>query len=557
MQAFDRNLTDLARLLDAHPEHTPESIAVLCLGPDPDRAVGGYGLEIARHWAAGDPAAAADALERARRRFGLLPPALFVLQHELRLAAGEAPGLARDLLRYGCDAVAAGQYDLGLEALGKAYVMDMRHGFGLTRDIQAALEAAGAYERAAGACPPIERRPADPAADPLVHVGLVVPNQADAVVAYSRRVLHFARHVDRAGFRLSVYVTENMCPRAGLLPTLYASEPTAVRGPATLAELGRLGVPVRIGSTRTPITTAALELARQMAQDAVDVVVLQAGLAMPIDWLATRLAPAPAKLQIHIGLSAYQRGIQATLFDNAVNMAREAAAWPEWAGRQVLVRRGTDIAALDACTPAARAAFGIPADAVLIGTLSNSLDARLSPAFCETMAGVLAAGPRAWYAAGGVVSAPDTLKARFARRGVADRVVFAGQQREPGTFLKMLDIYANEFPTGGSQSVVEAMACGLPVAAMRCADTHAESVGADIVGEPPAIPAFDPRRYRALLETWLRDAAARKAAGRRLRERAEREFSVRTFVRRVCELGAEYARAGCRGASPVGGARHA
>jgi glycosyltransferase involved in cell wall biosynthesis len=542
----ENNLNQILAVLKAHPEFTPEAAHELMDNPDPAQAMRGFIMAAAMRHEAEDHAGAMDLIGRAASRFGVLPIPLFVLQLAIRYLAGEDRKVPSDFLDYGCRAVAAGQDDLGTEAIGTAFVEDADRWLDLVYRMDQVRRAAAAYEQVATRLrPQVPPRASRPAGEPL-RVGLLVANLVDDVVAYSKRVLDFVRYLDPAQYRCFVYSSENMCFRQRFLPTRCFAQPSEVWAPKTLAELERRGVPVFLASRSTPTGATAVSIARRLAEDAVDILVFQSGPGMPIDWLASRLAPVPAKIHIHIGAATCQPGLNLTVYDNAVNMEREKAFWPSDAGEVLFLRQGTDLDALDALPTAARPDFDLPERAVLIGVLSNHLDKRLSPAYLDVIGEVLQRHAAAWFVAIGGEGLPPAAREHLEGFGVLERVRSIPSQREPGRVLKMLDIYANEFPVGGSQAVVEAMACGLPVAALRSDTTHVGSTGADIVGPPYAVESPDPAAYGRLLERWVVDAGARRAAGAALRRRAEQEFSIRDYVRRVAGLGADLA----RGAQP-------
>ena len=541
MDAACKDLDELVVMLKTNPRFTAPVRAAMSESPDPLTACRGLALQVAACYREGDMASALAILDRADSRFTYLPVPLVVLRFGLRLQAGQMERIPSDYLDFGFRAIRVGACELGLEALGAALTADLNLSFALHHEPAIVRRVADAYEQVARHLSSPTIRFGMTNFDGCLRIGMIVPNLVDCTVAYSRRVLHFARFIDRSRFNLSVYCTENLCPRPHDLPVLFASASTRDRAPGLLAELNSLHVPVFIASREEPICKIAVSIARRMAEDGVDILLLQAGVALPIDWLASRLAPVPIKLQIHIGAPALIPELDATLYDNAVNMEREADDWPPFAGRRILMRRGVDLDALDAIDAAPRAAFGLPDDAVLIGVLSNHLDSRLSLPYLDAIGLVIEAQPRAWFVGIGSGN-PENALAYFTRRGVAERVRFLPQQREPAAVLKSLDIYANEFPTGGSQSVVEAMACRLPVVAMRCGTTHPESVGADIVGSPWAITSYSPEQYSRQLDEWVRDPAARQNVGLLLRRRAEKDFSVSDYVRRVSDLGETFYR---------------
>ena len=535
--AWSRNLKEIVDLWNRHPEAATEAAR---RSPEDAIAERGFVLEVARCLTAGDAEAAGGVLREAWRRFRVPPVSLFTLQVDIRHALGEEDRLPSDYLDYGCRAIEAGRWDRGCEAVGTALVEDADRYLKMIYDRPSLLRATGHYEQAArhlaSQAPALTpRRPRVPYA-----IGVMVANLVDDTVAYAKRVMDFARHLDPKKYAVHVYSTENMTLRAHELPVRCGAQPSDIWAPRYLAELRERGIPVYLATRNVPVTAAALRLAQRFAEAGLDALVMQSGPTMPIDWLAMRLAPVSAKLHIHIGAPNYMLGMDATIFDNAVNLEREREGWPDYAGELVLMRQGTDLDVLDAEPAARRADFGLPDAGVLIGVLSNHLDRRLSPDYLDVVAATLRRHAEAWFVPIGQRELPAAARHVLEVQGVADRVRHIPAQRRPGGVLKMLDIYANEFPVGGSQAVVEAMACRLPVVAMRWGATHVESAGADIVGPECALMDRDPATYAALLSRWIGEPRERRRIGDALRRRCEREYSIRDYVRQVAEQAEVY-----------------
>jgi glycosyltransferase involved in cell wall biosynthesis len=366
-------------------------------------------------------------------------------------------------------------------------------------------------------------------------VALVVPNLVDYIVASTKRVLHFARHADRSRFRLSVVVTENLSQRdSPMFPFGCSGGRTEITGAHTLNRLRDLGVPVYLAPRSTRFVDSARDLALRLDADGVDVVLAQSSLACPIDWLALHMARVPVKAAIHTGCSLFMPGMDVTFFDNPANLDRECAWWRPENGERVLLPKGADLDEMEKQSPYSRSSFGIPESATVIGTLSNHLRERLSGVYMDMIADVLRARPEAWFLAFGSDSLPDKL-AHFHARAVADRIRFGGRQSQAESAIKVLDIYANEFPVGGSQSVIEAMACGVPVVALRWSDAHAGSVGAEMAGPEFSFDRRSVRYYAQRLLDWIDRPEERRAAARTQRRRAETRFSVCDYVTRILE----------------------
>ena len=505
--------------------------ALLC-DDRPERKVCGILRAASEMFRAGQPEQALRFLTRTPTRLGFMP--LAVVSHIVRLCLQmrREDLAARQCLDFAQQALALGYENLGMEAASAAMVLDAQADYELTRTPETLREVARLYEQVA--CrhlpSPSPSRPSLRRKNGPLRVALLVPNLVDDVVAYTKRVLQFARHADSARYLLNVYVSENSTRRTSpLFPVGCLNPGSEQTGAGTLRKLRDREIPVFLTPRSLPFVEAAGVLASQIEEDGMDMIILQTGIAFPIDWLATSLARIPVKVGIHIGTSLCLPGLDATFYDNPANIEREAVIWEPDMGARLLLRKGTDLDEINTLCPPDRSRFGIPPQAVVIGTLSNHLHRRMSPAYLHAIASVLRERPNAWFLAFGADAVPAAT-AFFESQGVAGRIRFGGRKERVGEALKSLDVYANEFPVGGSQSVIEAIACGVPVVAMKWSDAHPESAGAEIVGGRHAVPARDTEAYAALLRHWIDVPSARAIAARDLQARAHKLFSAQKYV---------------------------
>lgn len=114
------------------------------------------------------------------------------------------------------------------------------------------------------------------------------------------------------------------------------------------------------------------------------------------------------------------------------------------------------------------------------------------------------------------------------------RVEFAGYQRQPAPFLHSLDVYVQSSAAEGlSNSILEAMACGLPVVATKVGGT-AEAVVPDETGS--LVAPGCPRDLAAALVGLAGDPARRTRFGQAGRRRVEQLFSLDTMVEQTEQL---------------------
>lgn len=515
-------------------EHFPipeERIRLFLADPNPNQQALGHLLAACNPYAAGQPDEARDYLQGLRRDTRTLAAPIIAILIWLYRRAGDPESAAYACVEYARDASEQGLDDLALEACSAAIFLDQAGHFEITRSPEKTMPLVELYERAARKMPVLPKRVVSGSG--RRRVALITGNLVDHAVAYSRRVLNIARYADRDRYDLRFYSTENLTRReCPLFPFGLENGGTAECAPACLETLRSLQVPVWLAPRDKNATQIAGAIIRKLEEDAVDYAIVQTGLASPIDWLVARCSPVPVKAGIHIGSSPFNTGFDLYFFDNPVNLEREKNWWTDAMGERVLLTSGVDVERLRGSPSVARGELSIPAEAVVIGTVSNHLGERMSVPFCELLARVLKAHPSCWYL--GIGMPPDEERVQlFREAGVLDRMRFPGPVRAASAVLKMLDIYANEFPLGGSESVKEAIACGIPVVAMKWSDAHAESAGAVIAGPDYGIMERDPAAYERLLHEWISNPAARQDAGARLAARAEEHYSIRIYVREL------------------------
>jgi sugar transferase (PEP-CTERM/EpsH1 system associated) len=129
----------------------------------------------------------------------------------------------------------------------------------------------------------------------------------------------------------------------------------------------------------------------------------------------------------------------------------------------------------------------------------------------------------------------DTVERVLREGGVADRAWLTGERDDVPTILRGLDCFVlPSLAEGVANTILEAMACGLPVVATRVGG-NGELVDDDVTGR--LVPAADPPALADALLAYAGEPATARAHGRRARERVLQRFSIE---RMVADYGALY-----------------
>jgi glycosyltransferase involved in cell wall biosynthesis len=176
---------------------------------------------------------------------------------------------------------------------------------------------------------------------------------------------------------------------------------------------------------------------------------------------------------------------------------------------------------------AARAALGVPDDALVVGTVGRLDPVKNLAALLRAQVALLAAQPSARLVIVGDGPEREALHAEANNLGLAGRVVFAGYRADVRALMPAFDVYANSSTYEGvSLTILEAMAAGLPVVATRVGG-NPEVV---IEGETGRLVG----RHAGALGSALVELAAnprtREAMGAAGRWRVKRHFSLDRMV---------------------------
>jgi glycosyltransferase involved in cell wall biosynthesis len=221
------------------------------------------------------------------------------------------------------------------------------------------------------------------------------------------------------------------------------------------------------------------------------------------------------------------------------------AAQGHASGRLVVIPNGIDTARFrpdEAAGRRARAAWGIPAEAELIGLVARIDPMKGHETFLHAAARLARERPEAWFVCVG--AGPEAERERLARMaaalGVTERLRWAEAREDVVAAHDALDVAtsASSFGEGFSNAVGEAMACGVP-----CVVTDVGDSGAIVGDTGRVVPPRDPE---ALAAAWRELLAlpreARRALGGRARARIEAEFGMDRLLERTERLLLELAR---------------
>jgi len=180
---------------------------------------------------------------------------------------------------------------------------------------------------------------------------------------------------------------------------------------------------------------------------------------------------------------------------------------------------------------AARAALGIPPEALVVGTIGRMVAERMPLALLEAFAAVPGQDGGPHLVMGGAGPLVEPVRREAAARGLAHRVHCPGLIEYPVRLLAALDLYLS-VNVGAVTGIagLEAAAAGLPVIAVQTIPGRAAG-GDDWIWSDPA-----PSEVGARIAALLADPEARTALGERQRAHVVERHSAAAMHRAYCAL---------------------
>jgi glycosyltransferase involved in cell wall biosynthesis len=178
-----------------------------------------------------------------------------------------------------------------------------------------------------------------------------------------------------------------------------------------------------------------------------------------------------------------------------------------------------------------KARLGLPADAVVVGSLTRMRVRKGVEELLRAMTQICAVRPDVHLVVAGDVELDDELQALVASAGLGDRLHLLGRRSDVPEVLSAMDVFVlSSHDEGMSNAILEAMAMERPVVATDVGGTG-EIVTEGVTGH--LVPARDAEALARGIERVLEDRERGRAMGIRGREVVVDRFSARAMVRQM------------------------
>ncbi len=183
---------------------------------------------------------------------------------------------------------------------------------------------------------------------------------------------------------------------------------------------------------------------------------------------------------------------------------------------------------------AARRSLGLPDDSLVLGTVGRLDPVKDQAGLLRAFADLLPAHPEAWLIVAGNGPCRENLHGLAASLRISERVRFLGERPDVPVVLAAMNLFVlPSIAEGMSNTLLEAMASGLPVVATRVGG-NPELIEEGVNGR--LVPAQDSGALTAAIAGYLDDPHLRALHGKASRERVASSFSLERMTEAYVNL---------------------
>jgi len=369
-------------------------------------------------------------------------------------------------------------------------------------------------------------RPSKTLTQPVTRVGHVVRSVAHADVGtqYLRLLISA---LQRRGIESTVFTTESNS-------SWFLNPDPVPQSAVTPADVVRASL--KLASVEGDFVERANRVANDVRDFGLPLVFFHENLSDQIAARVAGLAAAPVQVSI-----VREPSVDANLFDGWAYLAQNGLARSRFAERLAQwIPPASDIESrLKTVAFENKHSLGIESASSVSATFSGPPRDQAA-GFIKALIEILKRFPKHFHLFAGPVEV-RAIRGMLHSEGVLPRVRFLGQVTDTTPLLGAIDVYLAPFPDSGRASILEMMAAGKPVVAMRHAANSEFNTAAELVEERELTPPTS-GEYIHAADRLLRDAAIRHRLGDTLIRRFRQEFTTERlgdrfmeFIQLVCD----------------------
>lgn len=341
-----------------------------------------------------------------------------------------------------------------------------------------------------------QRHPRNISTKQKIKLAHIVPQIMDGGHAPSTILNNLLNLADRDQFELFVFSTERLVTHTLEYPVAtYSSLPSFETGVHFIENQQSRNVKIDIEKNPIMYEKTAENIAQKLQNNQIDIAIFHGS--DEINTLISVLSDLPLRVFFEHGTAPSYPEYDVTIFSAEETMKLFEKKFPEIKVKNYFLNFCIDPKNTWNSLPYSRESIGLPVDGFMMTTISNHLEARLSPEMCKAICEILKQAPQAYYAPIGQIKNPAAFLNRF---GIyQNRILVVGQKSNPSQFARSMDLYLNEFPFGSCLGILDAMASGCPVVSMFDENGPPQSrYGGTFFGLDHVVTSCDPKEYIAL-----------------------------------------------------------